>query len=166
MGGTLVASIHLLKGEIEKAVQAAKLAMTFAPGSGDRAQLGLILVYAGEPAEAIKELNTAIRLSPYHPRWYLSFLALAHLWNGNWSKAIEIGERFLKRAPNSPFGHAHLAVIYAIAGRDAEAKRTVASLLERFPAFRLREYAAAQHYKDSRRKEHVVQSLREAGLPE
>lgn len=140
--------------------------MNFAPGSGDRAQLGMILVYAGEPAEAINELNTAIRLSPYHPSWYLIILALAHFWSGNWSKAIEIGECYLKREQNHPFGYAHLAVIYATAGRDAEAKRSVENLLERFPTFRLREYASAQHYKDSRRKEHALQSLREAGLPE
>ena len=166
MGGTLIASFHLLTGEFEKAVQAAKLAMNFAHGSGDRAQLGMILVYAGEPAEAINELNTAKRLSPYHPSWYLMYLALAHLWNGDLSRAIEIGERYVKRAPNNQFGYAHLAVIYATAGHDAEAKRTVENLLERFPVFRLRDYANTQHYKDPRCNEQVLQCLRDAGLPE
>ena len=166
MGGCLLANIHFTRGEYDEAVRVGRIAMAFAPGPGDRASFGEILLYVGESAEAIAELNTAIRLSPVHWSWYLGALALAHAWNGDWPKAIEIGQRYLSREPDRPYAYAHLALIYSIVGRDDEAKQIVKDLSAKFPAYRLRKYTKKQPYKDLKRKEYVHKSLREAGVPE
>ncbi len=164
--GTLQGSIHLIKGEHEEAVRAARLAVEFPHGPGDRVHLGIILMYAGQPAEAIKEIGSAIRLNPHHPSWFLYPLALAYLWHGEMERAIKVGNVYLGRAPDDPFAYASLAVIFAMAGRNEEAKQTVTNLLTISPTFRVKDYARAQHYKDPKPLEQVIQALREAGLPE
>jgi predicted Zn-dependent protease len=166
MANSLAASIHLFKGEHESAIRAARTAIEFAHGAGDRVTLGQSLMYAGEPAEAIKEIASAMRSNPHHGSWFLYYLSLAYFWNGDLERAVEVSSDYLGREPDEPFGYAGLAAIYAMAGRSKKAQQTVVNLLEKFPVFRITDYARAQHYKDPKQPQQVIQALREAGLPD
>jgi adenylate cyclase len=128
-------------------------------------QRGWTYQLAGQPEEAIRSFERAIRQSPFDP-WLFSTLAgmsVALIGLGRFDEAVAAAKNALQK--NQTFGPAYLCLAAALAhlGRDAEAMKTVAQFLQIDPHFRISEWVArtgewqAQMYIDG---------LHKAGLPE
>ena len=98
-----------------------------------------------DPEKAIEEYNIALRLDPnYGP----ALLQLGYIYQGrkDFSKAVEYFQRFAIARPEDPNALQSLALGYFLAGKVAEAKAALQTMLEKFPQaynFDLLEYINA-----------------------
>ena len=53
------------------------------------AEMSNFLVYVGQPKQAIAQLKEAIRLNPFHDRWYVEYLGWAYEEAGMPKEAIK-----------------------------------------------------------------------------
>ncbi|WP_210528225.1 winged helix-turn-helix domain-containing tetratricopeptide repeat protein [Rubellimicrobium arenae] len=166
-GGHMLAGlVAFLRDRHEEAVAQCRRSCDLAPGnSWNYAVLGLVQIYGDDPHGALVAFDTAFSLSPRPPNWYLYNLALANHWAGR-PGAAEQARRYRDAEPSDPYGYANLAMILALQGYEAEAAREVASLRRLFPSFGMEQIRRSQRYKDARKLELAVASLRKAGLPE
>jgi adenylate cyclase len=126
---------------------------------------GWIYQRAGQPEEAIRSFERAIRLSPFDP-WLFSTLAgtgIALIGLGRFDEAVAAAKNAIQK--NQTFGTAYhcLAAGLAHLGRDAEARKTATRILEIEPHFRISEYVARTGHWRARM---YIEGLRKAGLPE
>jgi TolB-like protein/class 3 adenylate cyclase len=131
---------------------------------------GYVKLWLGEPDRAIECFAHAMRLSPIDP--HTSFMqtgmAYGHFFAGRYDEAVSWAKMALRELPDSHGALRIGAASCALAGRDNEAKRLIARLLEIDPALRISslfEDAMGPH----RRPEYptkYVDALRKAGLPE
>jgi len=121
---------------------------------------GFTYELAGQPEEAIRSFERAIRLSPFDPWLPRRFtgMGIALIGLGRFDEAVAAAKNALQT--NQTYGPAYRCLAAALAhlGRDAEARKTVAQLLEIEPLFRISEWVAhtgqwqAQMYIDGLRK--------------
>jgi adenylate cyclase len=126
---------------------------------------GYVYRIAGQPEEAIRSLERAIRVSPVDPRLYLTFvgMGLAFIELGRFDEAIAAGKKALRQNPSYPIAYCCLASVLAHLGRDAEAREAAARLLEFDHAFTISGLIARGGYSNSKL---TIEGLRKAGLPE
>jgi adenylate cyclase len=130
---------------------------------------GWAKVWLGEPDQAIEHFAHAIRLSPIDPALFLMQLGTAHshFFVGRYDEALSWAKMALREVPDSHAALRAAAAICAAAGRDEEAKKLMARLLEIDPALRIS--TLKNVLGPSRRPEYpakYVEALRRAGLPE
>jgi TolB-like protein len=128
-------------------------------------QRGWTYLIAGQPEEAIPSFERAIRLSPFDP-WLFSTLAgmgTALIGLGRFDEAVVAAKKALQK--NQTYGAAYRCLAAALAhlGRDAEARKAVAQLLEIEPHFRISHYLARSGHW---RAQMFIDGLRKAGLSE
>jgi TolB-like protein len=118
---------------------------------------------AGQPEEAIRSFERAIRLSPLDPFLFVRFTgmsaALADL--GRFEEAVAAARKAVLMNPRHLEAHRCLAVALAHLGREAEARETVTCLLELEPNFRISKWTAGRQQSEVR-----IDGLRKAGFPE
>ena len=120
------------------------------------------LVYAGEPEKAVGEMQRAMRLNPYHPDWYLWYLADAYHSLGRPSDVTAT----VNRMQNPAEGSRLLAANYAYLGMMDEARAAAAEVMRLHPHFTIRSWRHRPPYRDTFFIERYVEGLRKAGLPE
>jgi TolB-like protein len=131
--------------------------------------LGAFLrIFCGQTETAIEHLALAMRLSPLDPELYRmqAGMALAHLFMGQFDAASSWAEHAIRELPTFLPAVAILAAGQALAGRLAEAQRTMAHLRQFDPALCIHHVA---DWLPIRQPEHLVmlvEGLRKAGLPE
>ncbi len=163
----LLSAIYLYLKRHDDARLAVAKALDLSPNhSLAKANLGMILTYAGEPEAAINVFNEALRLSPIPPGWFLSELARARFQAGRYDEAIEALQRRLQDEPNSGEALILLSAAQSAAGRLDQAKAALGKFLEPRPAYTLKHYANGEFYKNPEDLNRVLDALRRAGLPE
>ena len=99
-GGSSVvpqAWFYLFERNYEKAVEKAKLAIELSPSNADMiANAGTMFMFSGDYNEALILYQKAMRLSPYHPKWYANRLAECMLALGKNKEAGEILEAIIR----------------------------------------------------------------------
>jgi adenylate cyclase len=120
---------------------------------------------AGQPEEAIRSFERAIRLSPFDPFLFLTFtgMGIAFIGLGRFDEAVAAAKKALSQ--NQTFAASYRCLTSALAhlGREAEAREAAAGLLELEPDFRISEWVA----RNGRRQDQMlIDGLRKAGLPE
>ncbi len=161
----LMSMICLMKREFEKAHTYLEKARSCAPGTNKfHAMQGLALNFLGEPHQAIRQFNIAMRLSPYYPDWYLSHLGLAYHLTGQYEKAILTLQKGIRRRPDAVEMHARLAAIYSDLGREQLAQSEASEVLRLKPDFSLERWANANPFKDMAMVQYRKDLLRKAGL--
>ena len=83
----------------ESAIDAAKRATALNPSFAHAyAILGRILIHSGRCDEGIRQVECALRLSPFAPsaRQYLNILSVGHLYLGNDTKAVELAREAIQ----------------------------------------------------------------------
>jgi adenylate cyclase len=119
---------------------------------------------SGQPEEALRSFERAIRLSPFDPLldWSLTGMGFALLGRGRLEEAVVSARKALQ--VNPAFGGAYrcLAAALALLDRDAEARETVNRLLAIEPSFRISDLAARANLRDQT----LLDALRKAGFPE
>jgi adenylate cyclase len=163
----LLAMVHQWRREFDKANAAANKALSLQPNDAiTLSNLGSMLKLAGRYEEALKLLQQAVRLDPFHPPNYLERLADAYWGVGNYIQCVEVAERGVALDPNYVGLHGSLASCYAALGRDEEAKAATAEMLRTNPRFTLKAWAAYVPYTHERDLQRALNILRKAGVPE
>ena len=126
---------------------------------------GFTYELAGQLEEAIRSFERPIRLSPFDP-WLprrLTGMGIAFVGLGRFDEAVVAAKNALQT--NQIYGPAYRCLAAALAhlGRDAEARKTVAQVLEIEPHFQISEWVA---HTGQRRARMYIDGLRKAGLPE
>jgi adenylate cyclase len=126
---------------------------------------GFTYELAGQPEEAIRSFERAIRLSPFDPWLPRRFtgLGIAFIGLGRFDEAVAAAKNAFQT--NQTYGPAYRCLAAALAhlGRDAEARKTVAQLLEIEPHFRISEWVA---HTGQWQAQMYIDGLRKAGLHE
>jgi len=163
---------YLYNREYENAMAEYVRARELNPNDGELlAEMSNFLIYVGQPKQAIDQLKEAIRLNPFHERWYDEFLGWAYEDAGMPKEAIETLEPVLDlQNPDDDqlWYLPTLAAAYAdpAVGRMDDALKVVKTILSRKPEFSISETVSQRPYKTKEQIDRYVNALRRAGLPE
>jgi adenylate cyclase len=125
------------------------------------------LIYAGEPARAIKVLEANTRLDPFQPLAYsLGLRGWANYMLKRYGDAARLLRECASRHPHLQWPHLWLAATYAQAGQLEEARKQATEVLQINPGFTIESWKRILVHKDPKDVEHRLDGLRRAGLPE
>ena len=162
----LASYLFTIKGELQKAIAEAKIAIALNPNSADAYdQLGTILIYDHRPAEAMEYINKAIRLNPIPPAYYLHHLAWTYRDLGRYDEAIDIYLKCTKLQPKLIWPYIHLAYSYSMIGNQKKAKFYASEVLRLDPDYSLKGYHRRLPYRNKTKVDQFVEVLHKAGLP-
>jgi adenylate cyclase len=152
--------------EHDRALAEARRCLSLAPNFAE-AHLAAahILIFGGDAAGAVAEIDAAMRLDPFYPDIALYFLAEARISLGQFDEAITALKQRLARNPNSETSYALLASCYGHLGRIAEGRAAWAELMRLAPDFSIERRRRILPFKDPDLFEHRVEGMRKAGLP-
>ena len=123
--------------------------------------------YIGDPREAIRRIEQAVRLSPFDPHIFLphAILILAHYVAGEYDEAVRWGRKAREENPHYNATLRLLAASLAATGQTDEAHEVAEALLVAEPRFLVNRFVENYAIRDSARQERLARHLREAGLP-
>ena len=149
----------------EAAIAAYLQAASLNPNFTDHS-FGLGLVFAGQPSRAIEVLQANLRLDPFQTPTRLGYLGNAYYMLKRYAEAVPPLRECASRLPNFRISHLWLAAAYAQMGQLVEAKAEAAEVLRIEPGFAIGKWKCTAVYKDPKDTEHLLDGLRNAGLPE
>jgi adenylate cyclase len=159
--------IHLWRKEHDQAIAEARRCVELDPDNAEgNARLGHTLDQAGQPAEGLPFIETAMRLDPHYPFLHIFWLAHAFQSMERYHEAIAAYRRTISRNPDFSSAHLQLAATYAQLGRLEEAKAEAAQTLRRDPSYSIQRYATRLPLKNAAALARLVDGMRKAGLPE
>ena len=126
------------------------------------AQRGEVLTWVGEPVEAVKWLESAMRLDPHGIPTRAHLLGRALFGARQYADALSAFRKV--RAPR----YSHLAFMAACAaqlGRDDEAHELLAAALAQKPGLRIGRFVDALFYREAGDRDHLAAALSKAGMP-
>jgi adenylate cyclase len=88
-------------------------------------------------------------------------MSAAFVGLGHFDEAVAAAKKAVRQNPLYPAAHRCLAIALAHLGREAEARKAAAGLLELEPGFRISEWTAGRWLARM-----YIDGLRKAGLPE
>ncbi len=152
----------------DEAVVAAKRSVQLGPNSAEaHIQLGNILNWTGQPSAGIEEIETAMRLNPHYPFYYLFYLGHSHYLLGNNDEAIKLMKRVVTRAPHFLPVRRHLSVLYGEAGLTEKAAAESREVLRIFPGASVQDELSRCFYKwNPKLRDRFINGLRNSGMPE
>jgi adenylate cyclase len=127
---------------------------------------GHVFRIAGQPEEAIRSFERAIRMSPVDPLLYLTLgggIGMALIELRRFDEAIVAGKKAQRLNPAYQVSYRCLASAFAHLGRDAEAREAAERLLEVDPTFTISGWVARGGQSNAKL---TIEGLRKAGLPE
>jgi adenylate cyclase len=170
---SLFSAISVQQKQYEKAIAEGERGTALSPNNSlCHVILAWALHNSGRFEEAVEVQKRAMRLSPYFPTWYLSNLGESLTMAGHHEEAISVNQQLLERSQkeNNPFwagaGHAWLAIVYSMLGREEEARYHVAEGLKIDPDWSLEMEQEFYSYKNPADMERQLDALRKVGLPE
>ena len=119
-----------------------------------------------KPAEAVALIESAMRLCPILPDYYLGILAISYRLLRRYGDAIGADYRRLSMNPNNEYSDLRLAAIFAEIGDVEQAGHHVEAALKKQPNYRISHLAKTDPYEDPALMQHYEDLLRKAGLPE
>ncbi len=160
----IMAALKLNFNEHDKAAYHQERALSLNPNSDIIVvQQGELLTWLGRPGEGIEWIRRAMRLNPYHPERFWSHLGRAQYTARIYPEAIE---SFSKISAPDYMHHAFLAASSAQLGNRTAASAHAREVLQRQPAFSVRQFLGTLHYQQRSDSEHVRDGLLKAGLPD
>jgi TolB-like protein/Tfp pilus assembly protein PilF len=158
----------ILRYEFDEALALFDRALEASPSSAIAwARSSPTYAYIGEPREAIRRAEQALRLSPFDPHIFLSHtaLVLAHYVAGEYDEAIRWGRKAREENPRYNANLRLLAASLGAAGKMDEAQDVVQALLVAEPSFLVKRFVEIYAIRDPARQENLARHLRMAGLP-
>jgi TolB-like protein len=123
----------------------------------------MVEVCCGLPHEALQSFDAALRLTPTPPNWYREWQGLALYSLRRYEDAAQALE---SASVKRPYIYRYLAASYAQSGRMAEARAAAAESLRVQPHFTLRKWSLVVPWEPQVDRDHMLDGLRKAGLPE
>jgi adenylate cyclase len=163
---------HAVLGDIyaqyrlfDRALQYSRRAVELNPtNQWNAADLGSILVYAGEPEEALTWFAKAHDIDPYFDEaWYWRVTAIAYMFLRRYDDALAALGHVRIRAYHVS---ALTAACHAELGAQAAAKASAAECLAMKRDFSVERFVSARPFKNAAHAEQLAASLRLAGLPD
>jgi adenylate cyclase len=127
---------------------------------------GWVYEIAGQPEEAIRSFERAMRISPVDSQQFsaLTGMGFALIELRRFGEAIIAGKKAQRHNPGYPGPYRCLASAFAHLGRDAEAREAAARMLKLDPAFTISAWIARSQL--SKNAKLMIEGFRKAGLPE
>ena len=161
----MLAHMHLMKREYEQALITSSRAVEERPSCQAAFSLNAnILNYLSKPKEAVHQAKQAIRLSPVAQPWFPEVLATSYYLSGSYEDAIAAANQALALAPDSVDARIVLAAALVETGRLDAARHAAPEILSIDPGFTLKRFSDSQPYREPAVLEHLLDTLREAGL--
>ena len=157
----------LLVGDCEAEIEMADRAVALNPNSYHTwHRRGWVYKIAGQPEEAIRSFERAVRISPLDPQQYtvLTGMGFALIELLRFDEATIAGKKAQRHNPCYPGPYRCLASAFAHLGRDAEAREAAARMLVIDPAFTISAWIARSQL--SKNANLMIEGFRKAGLPE
>jgi len=154
-------------GALKRGIAALKRAIELDPDFADaHAFLGVLYVSDGRAEEGLRSIETAMRLNPLYPFWYLYLRGMSRYVVEDYQSAIADFEAAAARSPTVLFVRWWLAASYAQVGRqdDAEWQLEEMKLME-FEGT-IATIVETQPMRDPRYLSLQKEGLRKAGIPE
>ena len=159
-------AVHLSRGEHDAAITEYKRAILYNPNDADLINyFALVLIYSGQPEEALQYTRKAMRLNPHYIPQYPLFLGRAYYGFREYEKAIVSLKEAVDLNPDFLPPHRMLACAFAQLGRSDEAKAEAGEVLRIDPTFTIAGEQALP-FRKATDLEHYLDGLRKAGLPE
>ncbi len=165
----VMAWIHIVRREFDKALELMEQAVSLAPNGANNIVLNAaILDYSGRWEEGIPLYEKALRLNPIPQKSHLAPMALAYFMVGRYADAIETANRALEYHPDQWINYIFLAVSYTSLSRTSEAEVAVKQLLTFSPNYSVRGAAKflGQRWRNQSDVDLFAAALRKAGVPE
>ena len=126
--------------------------------------MGVIYTFLGRAEEGIAWLEQAKRLDPYfEPPWRWNTIGVAHFVAHRHEEALAA----FNRSSSAPvWVQVYQAVCHALLGRADRAREYATEVLRQTPDFSLTCFAAKELFKRAEDREHLIQGMQAAGLPE
>jgi tetratricopeptide (TPR) repeat protein len=166
---SLMCSIRTVQAKYDEALQYGERAVAINPNDPTMVvRLGYAMRNAGRFDESITLIKNAMRICPYYPAYYLTYIAPSYLLTGHYQEAIEACELLLDRSRkgeiNPLLARLYLAEAYAGLGRIDKAKAQAEEVLKIKPNSSMESEISLTTYKDPAHKEWQFAALRKAGL--
>ncbi len=160
----LLARISSYRGDHDKALEHNARAIELNPNDGDLlASQAILLTYAGQTGKARQWADQAIRRNPHYPGWYGTISAMIHYLEGDYEQAVAVLNRL---GSLNISDHRALAASYAQLGENEKAQRHAQEVLAINPDFSLARFKAKIPYRKEPDRDHFLDGLAKAGLPE
>jgi adenylate cyclase len=157
----------LLVGDCETEIEMSDRAVKLNPNSYRAWNCrGWVYKIAGQPEEAIRSFERAMRMSPVDPQQFtaLTGMGFALIELRRFDEAIIAAKKARRHNPCYPGPYRCLASAFAHLGRDAEAREAAAGVLELDPAFTISAWIARSQLSINAKL--MIEGFRKAGLPE
>jgi adenylate cyclase len=167
IGYAVYGHLQLLEGKYEEALENCSTGVklrTSCPLA--HALMGLALNFCGDAGSAVKSVREALQLEKVYPTWLIDILAAAYRDCGAVDLSIPAAKESLRLNPQSNEARLILCSDYQLAADHEEARRVADEIIASDPEFRLSSYAKSQPYKDRETLDRLIESLRDAGLPQ
>ena len=159
---------NLLK-QLDVALQRYELAISVNPNDSLAYLLkGTLHAFQGDGAQAMKDTQRALRLSPLDPHRYFydSLAATAALGARRYDRAIELAQRSLRSNRMHASTLRALAIAQCLDGQQEKARRTVAELMKIEPTLTVDQYLKLHPAADYETGRTWARALGEAGVPQ
>ncbi|MFC1580205.1 tetratricopeptide repeat protein, partial [Thermodesulfobacteriota bacterium] len=168
-GYVALASVYLMKKQHDKALAAARTALTIAPSDANAyAMLGFQLSWAGRGEEAVEAIKKAQQINPKYQHGrnpsFIDFMWLASFTARSYKESISASKESIERFGPYVNRLAFLAASYSEIGKEKEARATAQRLLKINPKFTLKSWRYARVYKNPEDTERLLNALHKAGL--
>jgi adenylate cyclase len=157
--------IYLFRKSFDLAEEHYRRALELNPNNPEQvARMGSLYVFLGKPDEAMGWLKRAKLLDPYiDADSYWDILGCIHFVMHRYDDAITT---FSQKPTESFWAQAYLAACSALHDSCERAQEFAAEVLRLAPDFSLNRLAEKEPYKSPADRQHLINGLRKAGLPE
>jgi adenylate cyclase len=163
----LLSYMHAMEGNHDAAMEAANRSVRLNPyDMGARGILGLCHFAIGEHEQAIELFSTAVQRGNSDPRYkWTALLAFAHYLLRQYDAALSWTREALYLNPNHLQVLSVRAAALAQSGRDDEAAKATAVLLNNFPTLTVERHLRNFRWKNPADIAHYREGLLKAGVP-
>ncbi|WP_428674939.1 winged helix-turn-helix domain-containing protein [Roseibium sp.] len=153
---------------LSRALGSVSRAIELDPKNADAyAFISLLHIGSGRPAEAKRTIETAFRLNPEAPSWYVQNRGIISFMDGDMTAAVSDFERAAEKNPTASFTRLWLAAAYAQADRGEDAEWQLEEAAALGAPTTIRDAISTNPiFQDAGYRSKYEEGLRRAGLAE
>jgi tetratricopeptide (TPR) repeat protein len=159
----VLGSTYAASGRPDLALASYNRALELNPNNSDvLATMAWTLTFSGQSKMAIEKVQTAMRLNPLYPEWYLWGLGIAYYGDKRYQDSADALERIKDQNSESL---AFLAASNAALGKLEAAKARAKAILAMEPDFTIAKFSERLATADPNFRQGLLAKLTLAGLP-